>query len=430
MTMEPLALAYVAAVTPPHWSVQILDEANPQRGRGDIHKIAADYRPDLVALTSLTQTVPRAYEIAASLRAAGMPVVIGGVHATLLPDEVAQHADVVYQGEAEGSWQALIRDFEAGRLQPRYQGNVPSLAALPQPRREYGRRYRLDLVSASRGCRYRCEFCTLWKLESGHHRTRPPEEVVDEIGALDRTPGVNGHRPIFFTDENVFVEREWALGLFRTMAARGIRRPFAIQASLDIADDEEMLAVLQEGGCMTVLIGFESVSEESLRLMRKGVNLRIGIERYKDKIDRLHAHGLAASGTFMFGNDGDGPDIFERTVAFVLDSGLDLAHFGLLTPNPGTDLFNRLAREGRLLYTDFPRDYARYDLRTAVFQPLHMTCEELERGLMWATRAIGAGLVLARRARRTWQATHNPVMTALALAWNQSGLYRRVMGGR
>ncbi|HSJ57421.1 MAG TPA: radical SAM protein [Anaerolineae bacterium] len=428
--MEPLALAYVAAVTPPDWAVRIVDEACPERGRGDVHEVAADFKPDLVALTSLTQSAPRAYEISAGLRAAGLPVVIGGVHATLLPDEVAQHADVVYQGEAEGGWPALIRDFEAGQLRPRYQGGAPPLAGLPVPWREYARRYRLDLVSASRGCRYRCEFCTLWKLESGRHRTRPPDEVVDEIAALDSGRRVNRHRPIFFTDENVFVEREWAIDLFRTMAARGIRRPYAIQASLDIADDDEVLAVLQETGCMTVLIGFESVSEESLRLMRKGVNLRIGIERYKDKIDRLHAHGLAASGTFMFGNDGDGPDIFRRTVKFVLDAGLDLAHFGLLTPNPGTDLFDRLAREGRLLFTNFPQDYARYDLRTAVFQPLHMTCEELEQGLVWATRAIGAGRVLARRARRTWQATHNPVITALALAWNQSGLYRRVMGGR
>jgi radical SAM superfamily enzyme YgiQ (UPF0313 family) len=178
---------------------------------------------------------------------------------------------------------------------------------------------------------------------------------------------------------------------------------------------------------MTVLIGFESLSEESLRVMRKVVNLRMGVATYKDKVARLHDHGLASSGTFMFGNDGDGPDIFARTVEFVLDAGLDLAHFGLLTPNPGTDLYDRLAREGRLLYTRFPEDYARYDLRTAVFRPLMMTPEQLEEGVIWATRAVGSRGVAARRAWRTWRETGNPMMAAIAFRWNRSGLFQRVM---
>jgi radical SAM superfamily enzyme YgiQ (UPF0313 family) len=411
--MEPLALAYVAACTPPHWHVRIVDQV--------VEQIPADYRPDLVALTALTITAPRAYAIARHYRAQGIPVVIGGVHATLLPDEVARHADVVFQGEAEGTWPTLIRDFEAGRLRPRYNGGAAALHRVPQPRRIYNGRYRLQLISASRGCRYRCEFCTLWKLDGGQYRARPTAHVLDELATT--TP----RRPILFTDENIAIDRDWALALFRGMRQRRLRRPYAVQASMDIADDDELLRALRRSGCMTVLIGFESVSEESLRLMRKGVNLRIGVRRYKEKIDRLHHHGLAASGTFIFGYDGDTPDIFARTVDFVLDAGLDVAHFGLLTPTPGTDLYHRLAREGRLLYTDFPADYARYDLRTAVFRPRHMTCHQLEEGLVWATRAIGATPTLIRRTWRTWRATHNPAITALALAWNRSGLYRRVI---
>jgi radical SAM superfamily enzyme YgiQ (UPF0313 family) len=413
-TMEPLALAYVAALTSPSWEVRIVDEV--------LEEIPADYRPDLVALTSLSITVPRAYEIARQYREQGVPVVLGGVHATLLADEAKRYVDVVFQGEAEGRWPLLIRDFEAGRLQPRYNGGAATLQDLPLPRRDaYCHRYFMQLVSASRGCRYRCEFCTLWKLEGGRYRARPVEEVFAELGATRRK------RPILFTDENVFTQREWALALFRGMAERGLRRPYAIQASLNIADDEEVLAALKRSGCMTVLIGFESVSEESLRVMRKGVNLKIGVARYREKIAKLHDHGLASSGTFMFGNDGDGPDIFERTVEFVLEAGIDLVHFGLLTPNPGTDLFERLAREDRLMYTDFPADYARYDLRTAVFRPLRMTPEQLEEGLVWATRAVGSRPVAARRAWRTWRATRNPIMTAIAYRWNRSGLYHRVV---
>jgi radical SAM superfamily enzyme YgiQ (UPF0313 family) len=230
-----------------------------------------------------------------------------------------------------------------------------------------------------------------------------------------------------FTDENVFTDREWALALFQGMAEQGEGRPYAVQASLDIADDSEILEALRASGCMTVLIGFESVSDESLRLMRKGVNLKVGVHGYKNKIAKLHDHGLASSGTFMFGNDGDGPDIFERTAEFVVKSGMDVAHFGLLTPYPGTDLYARLAQEGRLLYTQFPQDYVRYDLRTAVFLPRNMTVDQLEEGLVWATEAVGTRSVAARRAWNTWRDTENPLMAAIAYRWNRSGLFQRVM---
>jgi len=413
-TMEPLALAYVAALTPPSWDVRIVDEV--------LEEIPDDFEPDLVGLTSLSITVPRAYEIARHYRQRGVPVVMGGIHATLLPDEARQYVDVVFQGEAEGNWPALVRDFEQGTLQPRYNGGAAALQSLPLPRREsYRHRYFMQLVSASRGCRYRCEFCTLWKQEEGRYRARPPSEVIEELEAT------GGRRPILFTDENAFTDREWALALFQGMVERGFRRPYAVQASLDIADDQELLRALKRSNCMTVLIGFESVSEASLRVMRKGVNLRIGVTHYKEKVGKLHDHGLAVSGTFMFGNDGDGPDIFERTAEFVLEAGIDLVHFGLLTPNPGTDLFERLAREGRLLYTDFPADYARYDLRTAVFRPLKMTPGQLEEGLVRATQAVGSRWAVARRAWNTWWATRNPVMTAITLRWNRSGLYHRVI---
>jgi radical SAM superfamily enzyme YgiQ (UPF0313 family) len=387
-----------------------------------LEDIPADYEPDLVGLGSLSTTVPRAYEIAQHYRKRNIPVVMGGVHATLLPEEAERYVDVVFQGEAEGKWPAVIRDFEQGSLCRRYNGAAPDKFGVPQPRRDvYRRGYFLQLLSASRGCRYRCEFCTLWKLEAGRYRSRPPEEVWEELGATE------GRRPILFTDENVFVDREWALTLFRGMAERGLARRYAVQASMDIADDDEMLLALKKSGCMTVLVGFESVSEQSLRMMRKGVNLKVGVAHYREKIAKLHEHGLASSGTFIFGNDGDGPDIFERTVEFVLEAGLDLAHFGLLTPMPGTDLYDRLAREGRLLYTDFPSDYARYDQRTVVYRPRRMTPEQLEEGLVWATREVGRWPAATRRAWNTLRMTKSPFVAGITFLWNRSGLYRRVM---
>jgi radical SAM superfamily enzyme YgiQ (UPF0313 family) len=414
ISMEPLGLAYVAALTPRHWQVRIVDEV--------AESIPTDYQPDLVGLTSLSITTPRAYEIARWYREQGVPVVMGGVHATLLPDEAQGYVDVVYRGEAEGAWPLLISDWEEGELKPRYEGGAVSLQGLPLPDRDaYSRRYIMQLVSASRGCRYRCEFCTLWKLDGGRYRARPPEQVLAELAET------KSRRPILFTDENVITDRAWALELFSKMASNGQQRSHAVQASLDIADDPEMLSALKESGCMTVLIGFESLNEESLRVMRKGVNLKIGIDRFAEKVDKLHDHGLAVSGTFIFGSDGDGPDVFERTVEFVLETSIDLAHFGLLTPHPGTDLYRRLAKEERLFYTDFPADYTRYDLQTAVFRPQKMKPDELEKGLRWATQAVSSRGVAASRAWRTWRSTGNPLMTALAFGWNRSGLYRRVL---
>jgi radical SAM superfamily enzyme YgiQ (UPF0313 family) len=217
-TMEPLALAYVAALTPAHWEVRLVDEV--------FEDIPSDYEPDLVGLTSLSITAPRAYEIARHYRALGVPVVMGGIHATLLPAEVEQYVDIVFQGEAEGRWPLLIRDFENGTSSPRYNGGAAALPGLPLPRRDvYRRRYFMQLISASRGCRYRCEFCTLWKLDGGRYRVRPPEEVFEELESL------HNNRPILFTDENVFTDRVWARTMFQGLAERGFHRPYAVQAS-------------------------------------------------------------------------------------------------------------------------------------------------------------------------------------------------------
>jgi radical SAM superfamily enzyme YgiQ (UPF0313 family) len=170
------------------------------------------------------------------------------------------------------------------------------------------------------------------------------------------------------------------------------------------------------------------VSEATLRAMRKGVNLRVGVEHYRDKISRLHAHGLMAAATFILGGDGDGPDIFDRTARFVLDAGVDLAHLGLLMPTPGTDVFDRLAREERLLLTDFPADYALFDLNRATFTPEAMSAHQAEAGLTAATQTIARWPAALRRATRTWRETGDFTAAAISLLWTRTGLHRRVFG--
>ncbi len=416
-TMEPLGLAYVAALTPADWDIRIADEV--------VEEIPHDFRPDLVGLTSLTPTVPRAYKVASHFRARGVPVVMGGMHATLCPEEAARYVDSVFCGEAEGAWPQLIADFENGTLRGRYEGGTPEMTNLPLPRRDlYRRRYRVALVSASRGCHYRCEFCALWKFEAGRFRARPVQDVLTELPHVPRTPVT------LFTDDNVMSDRDVSLALFRAMAEHGLQRRHAVQASLDIADDDEMLSALKASGCFAVLVGLESVNEATLRTMRKGVNLRVGVEHYRDKIARLHAHELMVAATFIFGDDGDGPDIFDRTARFVLDAGIDLAHFGLLIPTPGTDVFDRLAREGRLLLTDLPSDYALLDLNRATFVPYAMSPSQAEAGLVAATQAIARWPVALRRAARTWREASSFTAAAISLLWTRTGLHRRVLGIR
>jgi radical SAM superfamily enzyme YgiQ (UPF0313 family) len=415
-TMEPLGLAYVAALTPSHWQIRLVDEL-----AGDDPLCPDGFQPDLVGISSLSPTAPRAYELAAHWRRRGVPVVLGGMHATLCPEEAAAYVDCVFKGEAEGAWPELIADFEAGALRPLYDGGASDLARSPLPRRDlYRRSYRVALVSASRGCRYRCEFCAVWRFGQGRLRTRPVEAVLAELAQ-----GRRGYVTLF-TDDNICADREYSLALFRAIAERGLRRRYAVQASLNIADDDELLAALKAAGCFVIMVGLESVNEATLRAMRKGVNLSVGVERYQEKIERLHARGLMVAATFILGGDGDGPDIFARTAEFVLKAGVDLAHFGLLMPTPGTDLFERLRGEGRLLYTDFPKDYARLDLNSAQFIPSGMTTEDAERGLRAATRAISAWPVALRRALRTWRATANPAAAAISLIWTRTGLHARV----
>lgn len=414
-TMEPLALAYVAGVTPRHWQVRICDEL--------YERLPDDFAPDLVALTSLTPTAPRAYEIAASFRARGIPVVMGGMHATLCPEEAQQYVDTVFRGECERVWPSVIADFEVGRLAPRYEGGAADLAGLPQPRRDlFRKRYRVSLISASRGCRHRCEFCALWRFEGGRFRARPVEEVLHELAHMRR------NTVTLFTDDNIYGNREGALALARGIAERGLRRRYAVQASLDIADDDELLSALKHSGCFAVLVGLESLSEETLRRMRKGVNLAVGPEQYSAKIARLHAHGLMVAATFILGSDGDSVGAFEQTADFVLRSGVDLAHFGLLVPTPGTDVFSRLVREGRLLISNFPADYALLDLNRAVFQPESMSPSEAEAGLRRATSSISAWPVALRRAWRTWRDTGEFMAAAVSLMWTRTGLHERVFG--
>ena len=362
--MPPLGIALVAALTPPGVDVSLTDE--------NVTAVDLEKDVDLVGISVVTLAAPRAYEIADGFRARGVKVVLGGVHATLCPDEAGEHADAVVMGEAEGVWPTLVEDFMAGRLQRTYQNRErPSLAGLPIPRRDLlarnGYLFR-GTLSTTRGCPFSCSFCSVTSFFGHTYRSRPLDEVLAEIDALADS------RFLFFVDDNIVGNPRYARELFQALVP--YRKKWIAQASINIANDEELLRLAAAGGCVGVLIGLESVSPASLAGVHKKINVP---DEYGPAITRIRSHGIAVHGFFIFGFDDDDESVFERTVRFCQEARLESASFGVLMPLPGTFLYQSLDREKRIL----TKDWTRYD-DNAVFEPTGMSTDALERGTQWA----------------------------------------------
>ncbi len=369
--MEPLAPAVLAARTPPGASVRFFDDR--------LETIDFDAPTDLVALSVETYTARRAYQIASEYRRRKVPVVMGGFHATLLPEEVADFAEAVVVGEAEGVWPELLADAAAGRLQRSYRGcGRPALAGVTPDRSIFaGKRYLpVALVEASRGCRGGCEFCAISSFYGATQTFRPPEEIVAEIGALKG-------RTIFFVDDNLTGDRERALELLTALALLRVR--WIGQASLAVAADEELLQALVASGCQGLLIGLESLDGANLAQMGKGD--RETARSYAVALERLRAHGIRLYATFVFGYDGDDPAAFARTLAFAKAERFYLAAFNHLTPFPGTPLYRRLEEEGRLRFPRWWLDPG-YRYGQLPFDPKGMAAEALEEACVAARRAF------------------------------------------
>ena len=361
-SLEPLAFAILASLTPPDVELTLIDERRQP---------VPDVDTDLVALTVETYTARRAYEIAARFRARGVPVVMGGYHPTLAPREAARFADAIVIGDGEPVWPAVIADARAGRLRRIYQAaGEPPLDGLRPDRRIFrGQRYPpMRLVQATRGCRYACEFCSIHAFYKQSLRSRPVADVVAEIEGLG-----GGH--VFFVDDNIFIDRPRAEALFRALIPLRIR--WSCQVSIDVARDPALLALMARSGCVTALVGFESLDAANLRQMRKAWNLKDG--DYAGAVRRFRDHGIMIHGQFIFGYDHDTVDAFDRAVDFALEAKLALAGFNTLTPTPWTALDERLRAEGRLLFDRWWLDPA-YRWGAATFRPRGMTPEELTEG--------------------------------------------------
>lgn len=357
----PLTLTTLASLVPDDLGaeVTIVDEG--------IADVDLDADVDLVGISAITGTAMRSYEIAAHFRKRGVPVVLGGVHPTLVPDEATRHADAVVVGYAEQTWPELLRDFAAGRMRERYdQDDHLDLANLPRPRREMlpSRHYTtMNTLEATRGCHYKCEFCVVpaaW----GRPIQKPVADVVDDVRRMDG-------KKVIFLDLNLISDVAYAKELFTALVPLKIRWGGLVTTT--IAWDEELLDLAARSGCRGVLIGFESLSEESLAEARKSFNMK---RDYRDVVDRLHERGIAIMGCFVFGFDHDTVEAFEETVDFVQSARIDLPRYAIMVPFPGTALYHRLEAEGRLL----TKNWEHYDGQHVVFEPKGMTADELAKG--------------------------------------------------
>jgi radical SAM superfamily enzyme YgiQ (UPF0313 family) len=385
--MPPLALALVAALTPERHRVRVINDMV------EAIDYAGDY--DLVGITALTSQAPRAYQIADRFRAQGTRVVIGGIHASLLPDEAAAHADAVVIGEAEELWEGLLADAESGRLQPRYTcTSYPSLDRLLIPRWDGFdlSRYRNSIgpsrmprlqIYTTRGCLYACKYCTVSKFFGKTYRHKPIANVLREIEATRADA-------YFFVDDNIVCDFDYSAELFKALRGTGIR--WLSQASTQLLDKPELIDLAAAAGCKSLFLGIESISPAALRSVRKGFNRP---DAYPELFARLERAGIRPLVSMMVGLDQDTPEDIQHTLDYLLKHRVQNVYLSIYSPLPGTDLYAEMEQAGRII----ERDWSKYDLAHVVCQPQHFTPAELERTYwqlftrLYAPGAIGARLL-------------------------------------
>jgi radical SAM superfamily enzyme YgiQ (UPF0313 family) len=402
----PLNLAYLAALTPPSWEKDLIDEVIDTALDDDGN---LTFEADAVALTALTYQSPRAYEIASAARAKGLKVLMGGIHANALPAEAERYVDAVCCGEAESVWPTILADVERGELKRRYDGGLPDLGILKgvRPDREWCRDkygYKYSSIVTTKGCPFRCEFCSVPGFQGRAFRERPVEDVWAEMQETK-------YEGLMLAEDNFYGyskrANERARNLFKGMVERGIWKNWFGFSTLATASDEEMLGAMAKSGCFGFLIGLESNNEEVLKRMVKDVNLRLGVDNMARNIRRIHDYGMIVWASVIFGADGDDRDSFERMVDYILENSLDVLTFGISTPLPQTPMYHRLTNEGRIFRSNYPADWFYYGTDHVTYKLHKMRLEEFILGMEYAYKHLYS--LEARRARfkRSLQATQN-----------------------
>ena len=359
-----LSLLSLAAETPQGVQIKIIDE--------QIEDIPWDEEYDLVGITCMTAAAPRAYEISERFQREGIPVVLGGMHPTLCPDEAIQHANAIVVGEAEGVWRQVIGDARHKRLGGiyRHDGQLVLQGLKPPPRHllEKDKYATIHAVQATRGCPNQCDFCAVSAFHQATHRRRPVEEVVQEVSNIQG-------RFFIFVDDNLTADDDYARRLFEALIP--LKKKWVTQATLSIAEDPEFVKLAAEAGCIGLFVGLETFLGKNLDAVQKGFNR---VEKYREAVQLFHSHGIGVEAGVVFGFDHDDPGIFEKTIKLLDRLEIDMIQVSIFTPLPGTRRFTSM--QDRI----FNHNWVDYDFHHAVYQPRRMSAQQLQAGHDWVTR--------------------------------------------
>jgi len=387
---KPLSLMVLAGMTPPGWEVWIVDE---NLGAPDY---AAMPRPNLVGITAFTSQANRAYEVAAYFRHLGVPVVMGGIHATMCLDEAMLHADAVVTGEAESIWTQVLEDARHGRLKRRYDGGLAEITDVPSARHDLlPAGYALGAIQTTRGCPLNCSFCSVTAFNGARYRQRPIPDVIREFQSIRE-------KHVLVVDDNLIgigpdhIAR--AKDLFRAMAQANLRRGWIAQATINFADDEELLMLAAKAGCRGVFIGFESPTPEGLLEIGKKFNILKGRD-FRASVRRIQRHGILVAGSFIIGLDVDKPGIGRHIAAAASQYGLDNLNVLFLTPLPGTRQWDQMKSAGRVALNTFPDDWKYYTLTFPVARYKHLSLHDVIEEMISCVRTFYS---MPRILRRVW----------------------------
>jgi radical SAM superfamily enzyme YgiQ (UPF0313 family) len=408
---KPLGLLVVAGLTPPEWEVTLIDE---NLSRPDYERLP---KPDLVGVTAFTSQAPRAYEVARMYRSAGVPVVMGGIHATFCRDEALEHADVVVTGEAESVWGQVLADAREHALRRVYEGGISAMDAIPPARHDLLRgQYYFGSVQTTRGCPLNCTFCSVTAFNGGTFRHRPVPDVIRELRLIQE-------EVILFVDDNLIGTRAdhlaYSKDLFRAMIREGLTRPWICQATINFADDDELLDLASRSGCQGVFIGFESPTAEGLMAIGKKFNLQKGRD-FRASVRRIQRRRMCVVGSFIIGIDTDQRGIGEATARAAREYGIDAANVMILTPLPGTALYGQMEREGRIRSNDYPEDWKYYTLTYPVADYRHLTWPDVVEEVNGFNNRFYAYPQIIRRTLQLVRNTRRPRTLIVALVANLS----------
>ncbi|MDP6942593.1 MAG: radical SAM protein [Myxococcota bacterium] len=412
-----LGLVTVAACTPAHVTIELVDEYVEPIPYGTTDA-------DLVALSAKTSCVIHAYEVAKGFRDRGIPVVLGGIHASLRPEEALEHVDFVVTGEAETTWPTFVAAFEKGEA-PRvmHSEGFPPMEQIPVPawRHMPSEAYLFHQIQTTRGCPFMCRFCSVPDISGNAFRFKPVERVVAEIRALPSAGKMKDRmKALYFVDDNFISRVRYTKELLTALVPlyqSGELGEWSAETTLNVAHDAELVQLFADAGCSTLIIGFESIHEETLLSMDKKVNFCLS---YQEAIERIHRTGMSIVGNFIVGFDTDQLSVFKDILDFIDQNTILYPFFSILTPMPGTALHDEFLADERLDHTD----WARYDTRHVVYDPRHMSRDQLMDGYVWLyEQAYASERALDRLNRywRTYRQTASGFMENAFIKWRLRG---------